>query len=219
MEIVRRHQAITSKIERKILNFIAKRIYRYFKADHLSLLAIIGAIIAAFGYFLAKNNLNLLHLANLGIFIHWFGDSLDGTVAKLRNESRPKYGHYLDHILDAICATIVIFGINFSGLSLESEWVWVLAIFLLIMIHSFLKASVTGIFDLSFERFGPTEVRLGFVFMNLILLYSGNPLIIGKPISFTLLDIFGLLASATLLIVLIQAVSKSLCGRRKIKEN
>ena len=174
-ELVRKHQALTFKAEKKILDYIAARLYPYVTADQLSSLALGGAILCAVGYILAGYDLKWLLLASGGVFIHWFGDSLDGRTARLRNKNRPLYGHYLDHILDAVSAVIIIFGINYSGITQQSTWLWVLVIFLLLMIHSYLKASVTGIFELSIERFGGTEIRIGLILINLVILLTGNP--------------------------------------------
>lgn len=219
MAIKRKHSALTYRIEKKILDLIAPFFARYFTADHLSLLALAGAIMASVSYALSSKDIFHLNLASFGIFLHWMGDSLDGRVARLRNESRPKYGHYLDHMLDAVSVVIIIFGLSFSGMTMQSSWIWVLVLFLLIMIHSFLKSSITSVFELSFERIGPTEARIGLIFVNYSILLTKNPVIMQKPIPFNLLDLIGFVISAILLFVLIVSVIRALWGKNKIKEN
>lgn len=218
MKIKRKQQTITFEVEKKILDYIAPKICKYVNADTLSLFALLGAILTGISYVISARNLSFLYLASLGLFIHWFGDSLDGRVARLRNENRPKYGHYLDHTLDGLSVVIIIFGINFSGLTLQTPWVWILALFLLIMIHSHLKSSVTGVFELSFERFGGTEARIGMILMNFILIFTNNPLIIERPIPFNLLDVIGFFVACILGLLLIKSVSVSLWGKNKIKD-
>lgn len=206
MKIIRKHFAVTYQIEKRLLDSLAQKIFRYTTADQLSLLALSGAVMTGLSYYYAGIDLRFLYLANLGIFLHWLGDSLDGRVARLRGKSRLKYGHYLDHILDSVSLVIIIFGINYSGLTLQSAWVWVLALFLLIMIHSFLEASVTGEFDLTIERFGPTEARISLILINIIVCTTQNALILMHPFPTTVMDVLGFIAALVLLFNFLKAV-------------
>lgn len=216
MEIRRRHQSLTHNDEKKLLDFLARRIYRRMTADQLSYLGLVGSFVAGGAYLAAENNFAWLHLANLGIFIQWFGDSLDGRAARLRGENRPRYGHYFDHMLDAVSMIAVIFGINYSGLTLQSEWIWALILILLLMIHAYLKSSLTGVFEMTIERMGGTETRLCLIAINFILLLTGNPLVIAGFLPLKLMDIFGLLAVFMLLLNFWTAVSRTLWGRKRI---
>lgn len=211
MKIIRKHYAFTYQAEKRLLDRLAQKLYRRVTANQLSLFALCGATVAGLSYYLAgKNDLRFLHIASFGIFLHWLGDSLDGRVARLRGESRPKYGHYLDHILDSVSLVVMIFGINYSGLTLQSAWVWVLALFLLIMIHSFLKASVTGEFDLTLERFGPTEARLTLIAANILVYKTGNVLVWTRPIPMTVMDALGFATAIVLLVNFLKAVIATL---------
>jgi archaetidylinositol phosphate synthase len=218
MKLIRKHNAWTYEPEKRLLDFIAARIYRYVTADQLSLLAFAGAIIAAVFYANLQIALYSVMFASLGIFLHWFGDSLDGRVARLRDENRPRYGHYLDHILDAFSLVIIIFGISYSKQTMFSTWIWVLVIFLLMMIHSYLKSSITGVFELSFERFGATEARITLILMNIIIFVTGNPIMIRRPIEYNLLDLFGLIAATILLFILLKSVFQTLWGKDRIRD-
>lgn len=218
MKIRRRHNALTYALEKPILDAIAKNIHPYVTADQLSLLGLLGALIAGVSYILASSNLNFLHLVNFGIIIQWFGDSLDGRVARLRAESRPNLGHYLDHILDAGSLVIVVFGLGYSGLTIQTSWVWVLALYLLIMIHSFLKASVTGIFELTIERFGPTEARIGFILVNILVFATGNPIVVTSPFLANVFDVAGSIAATALLVNFIRAFTTTVWGKSRIRE-
>jgi archaetidylinositol phosphate synthase len=219
MELKRRHDAITFKAEKRLLDWMAARIYRHATADQLSLLALAGAALAGISYILTYKSLLFLHLASLGIFIHWLGDSLDGRVARLRDEGRPKYGHYLDHMLDAVSLVVIVFGINYSKLTFLSAWVWVLVLFLLMMIHSFLRSSVTNVFELSFERIGPTEARIGLIIMNTAIAATKNPVIPGLPIQMNLLDLIGVVIALLMVMVLVRSVAGTLWGRNRIRED
>lgn len=210
MQIKRKHNAITFDFEKTILDTIASRIFSITTADQLSILALFGVCIAAGAYIFAPTNIQLLHIANIGIVLHWFGDSLDGRVARLRKESRPILGHYIDHIVDAISLVVITFGITYSELTLQSAWVWVLTLFLLIMIHSFLRASLTGDFELTIERFGPTEARITLIAINLLVIMTNNTLLTLTPIALTVLDAIGMIIALTLLVSFIKVVYMTL---------
>ena len=109
-KISRVYKTLTYKPEKKILDYLASKLFKFFTADQFTFFAFFGAIVVAVAYQFTGNSLNFLHLVNLGIFIHWFGDSLDGRVAGLRGESRPLYGHYMDHIMDSLGIVIIFFG-------------------------------------------------------------------------------------------------------------
>ncbi len=220
MKIIRVHAAFSSEIEKYFLNKLSAFLYSHISANQLSAIALTGALICGLSYYFAgKISLNFLHLANLGIFIHWFGDSLDGRVARLRKENRPLYGFYLDHILDAISLTIITFGIGYSQLTLQSSWVWVLTLFLLLMIHSFLKASATGIFELAFERFGPTEGRLFLIGVNVTALMLNNRIILTEPIALNVFDLFGTASAFVMAFFFLRIVLRTLLDRGQFKEN
>lgn len=213
MKITRIHHSLIFKLEKPILDFIAPRIAPHLTADQLSTLAIIGAILTSACYIAAKNQPLFLLISCVGIFIHWLGDSLDGRVAKLRNESRPVLGHYIDHMLDAVSVVIITFGLGYSGLTETSAWVWTLALFLLLMVHAFLKASVTGQFELAFEKIGPTEARMGLIVVNLLLYFTGNPLISYAPFPMKLLDAIGLVVALLFLIQLVKSLTFTIQGK------
>ncbi|HNT30272.1 MAG TPA: CDP-alcohol phosphatidyltransferase family protein [bacterium] len=219
MDIRRQNRAITYAAEKKLLDWLAARLYRYATANQLSALGLFGSMLAGASYIIAKYDLNFLHLCNFGIFLHWFGDSLDGRAAKLRHESRPKYGHYLDHILDAVSLAIILLCLNFSLLTLQAEWIFALVLSLLLMTHSFLKAAVTGEFEMSVSRFGPTEARICLMIVNWIALFTGNPIVLHKPFAFTALDILGIGTMSLAGVFLLVSISRALFGKNKIQED
>lgn len=210
--------AITYKAEKKFLDGLAKKVYKFTTADQLTLLAFLGSIIAALSYWLAGPNLNWLHLVNIGVFLHWFGDSLDGRVAKLRGEGRPKYGHYIDHILDAFSTTIIVVGLHLSPLSSSSIWLFVSIITLLYMVHVHLKTSVTEVFDFTQSVIGPTELRIMLMLFNLAVLVFSNPTLAVGSFSYSLVDWAGYIAFVSTFVILFKNVSDSLWGKARISD-
>jgi len=214
MKIHRENKSITYKVEKKILDSLSKKICKYFTADMLSLLGLFGAILTFLFYLLSENNLLFLHVVNFGIFLHWFGDSLDGRVARLRKENRPLLGHYIDHMLDDISGVIIFLGISLSSLTVSFFWFGSLIIYLLIKIHINLKASITKKYTMDLNKLGATEIRIFMISINLIILFTKNPLI--KNIR--LLDVFGLLIFIILVLNFFQDFFTTVYGKDKIKE-
>jgi len=218
-EIIRKHTSLTYPIEKKILDQLASKIYKYFTADSLSFLGLVGAILIGISYYLGGENLSYLLIALLGIFINWFGDSLDGRVAYLRNEGRPKRGHYLDHFIDDLSFMAIGLGIHFSKLTIQPIWLYVLIFVMLTSVHVYLKTSVTKLFDLDMGLFGGTERRIIFIFLTLIVLVLNNPLYYQKTVQYyTFLDLTGIITLVLVIIFLAINVFRTLWGKDKIKE-
>lgn len=209
-KIKRVYKTLTYVPEKKLLDYLASKLYKIFTADQLTFLAFLGAIGVAVAYQFADISLNYLHFANLGIFLHWFGDSLDGRVARLRDQNRPKYGHYLDHIMDSFTITIIFGGIALSPITSAVYWITALIATLLIMNHIYLRTSVTQVFKLSLSRIGGTELRILFFFFNLLVIYGKNPIVT--------LDVAPLIVTILLLLTFAKAVSNSLWGKNRIPD-
>ena len=125
----------------------------------------------------------LLHVVNLCIFLNWFGDSLDGTLARYRDRQRPRYGFYVDHIIDTFGTMFLIFGLAVSGYMTERVAAAVLVVFLMLAINSYLAAYALGIFKISHGKLGPTEIRLVLIIGNLALLYTRAHAPLRAPVS------------------------------------
>jgi archaetidylinositol phosphate synthase len=219
-EAIKRHYGtLTYEPEKKLLDNIAGKIYKHTSADQLTFLALIGAILVAISYYLAGTNINWLYLANFGIFLHWFGDSLDGRTALLRNEARPKYGHYLDHVIDAISISIIFLGIHFSSLTRQPYLIYALIVALLIANHTHLKTISTNIFDLSVViTVGGTEARILFFLLNLVFIFTKNATFNLFSHPFTVIDFTGLIIFGICVFGLFYGISTSLWGEGKIKD-
>jgi phosphatidylglycerophosphate synthase len=159
--------------ERRLLRWIGARLPRSWMPDHLTALGVVGAFTVGAGYALSPFHPAWLWLASAGLAINWFGDSLDGTLARVRQIERPKYGYYIDHMVDAINTAVIGGGIGLSPyVSLPIAMVLVI-LYLCLSINVYLESSVFDRFDLGFGIFGPTEVRLLLVLANTGL-YAGG---------------------------------------------
>lgn len=202
--------AFTSKLEAKILDWLVKRLPLWVTPDFLTLLALGSAFAGGVFYILAGNSLNYLWGVSICLAAHWFGDSLDGRVARYRKIQRPNYGYYVDHILDSGSAALFLGGLTASlTLTDTTAWVWVLALMFLSMTHVFLKTKVFGTFEMSLQQVGPTEARIGLILVNSVVFFLGNPRYAVMGIPATLFDFIGWLGVIAFLIILIPEIIKT----------
>lgn len=157
--------------EKKILVKIADRLPAWVTSDQLTWLGVIGALICAVGYGLANINIQWLWLSSGGLVINWFGDSLDGTLARVRNTQRPTYGFYIDHALDAFTICLMCIGAGISPMFPLSVALLVLAGYLVISIHTYLLTILKDEFKISYAGLGPTEFRLIIIVFNVVATY------------------------------------------------
>jgi phosphatidylglycerophosphate synthase len=182
----RETQTLLSFIEKPALIWLAKNLPSYFTPDVLTVLGLIGSLLTGLGYFLTLYNNYYLWLASFGLLVNWFGDSLDGTVARFRHIERPKYGFFIDHTLDSVSMILIGIGV---GLSPHARFDFVLLAlvgYLLMSILVYIKTFVHGVFKISYFGFGPTEVRLFIILVNIIVFYfgSGDFQILGLDLTF-----------------------------------
>ena len=164
----------TATREKALLVWMAGRLPARINSDHLTALAALAMVAAALAYAAASRWPGALHVVNVCLLINWFGDSLDGTVARVRNQQRPRYGFYVDHVLDCAGIAILIAGMAASGLMSLSLAMALLIAYLLVSIEVYLATYCLSTFRMSFLGFGPTELRL--------LLAVGNLVAISRPV-------------------------------------
>jgi phosphatidylglycerophosphate synthase len=155
--------------ERRLLRWIAARLPARVTSDHLTALGVIGALGTGAAYGLSAHTPFWLGVACLGLAINWFGDSLDGTLARVRHHERPRYGYYLDHVVDVFTTAAIGVGLGLSpyiGLSVALALV---VAYLALSINIYLESHVFGVFRLAYGKLGPTEVRLILVLANVAL--------------------------------------------------
>src|SRR3954469_19458341 len=143
---------LLARPERRLLETIARRLPGVVRPDHLTLLALVAAV--AFAVAAATGH---LWTAAALLVVHWFGDSLDGTLARVRRAERPRYGYYLDHLADAFSTALIGLGLGLSSsMHLTAGLVLVVA-YLALSINSYLETQALGRFSLGYGRLGPTE--------------------------------------------------------------
>ena len=167
----REQTSILAPLERAALYGFARRMPAWVNSDHLSVLGLAGMIGAGACYALTKRNPLMLHLVNVFIFLNWFGDSLDGTLARYRDRQRPRYGFYVDHIIDTYGILFLLFGMASSGYMSQRVAAAVLISYFMLAINSYLAAYSIGIFKISQWKLGPTELRLLLMIGNVFLFY------------------------------------------------
>jgi phosphatidylglycerophosphate synthase len=159
-EHVRDHRSLLAAAEKRLLIATAKRIPLWVHSDHLTALAMAAMVAACGGYVLARWDTRALWLVVFALVVNWFGDSLDGTLARVRKVERPKYGFYLDHVLDIVGATLLFGGLAASPYMSPVIALSLLVAYLLVSGEVFLATAVRGVFRISFGGIGPTELRI-----------------------------------------------------------
>ena len=152
--------------ERRALDWLAPRTPRWLTPDRLTALGLAGAVLAMAGYLLAARHPVALWLVSMALVVNWFGDSLDGHVARLRGIERPRYGFFLDQSIDVISQLLFALGLAASGYIRPEIVMLGLAAYLMMTVQSLLRAQATGVFHLATGGMGLTEVRCLFVVAN-----------------------------------------------------
>jgi phosphatidylglycerophosphate synthase len=171
-EIVRVQESWVATAEKRALLWLAARTPEWIGPDHLTVLGLIAQVSAGTCYLLARWNTYGLLGAIVCLTLSWLGDALDGTLARVRNRLRPRYGFYVDHMVDSFGAVALMGGLAMSGYMHPWIAMGLLVAFLLLSIQSYLATHALGEFRLSFWRFGPTELRLLLALGNLVLLWK-----------------------------------------------
>lgn len=168
-------RSVTAEAEKRILISLAGRLPGWIGPDHLTALGVASMAGAGLCYWLLPRSPFALLGVNLFLFLNWFGDSLDGTVARVRQRQRPRYGFYVDHLVDAFGAIFLLAGLAVSGLATKPAAAALLVAYLLLQIHIALKAHATGVFQIAFAGVGGTEARILIGVMNLcVLMWPGS---------------------------------------------
>ena len=163
--------SILNPLEKKVLVWLAQRMPAWITSDMLTFVGFLGAIVMATGYALANLNLNWLWLSCLGLLINWFGDSLDGSLARVRNTQRKTYGFYIDHNVDVINETIMFVGVGLSPLVNMSFAMFALVAYFMLSIYVYIDCHLKGEMRLTYAGMGPTEFRLILIIVNICFIY------------------------------------------------
>jgi len=185
----RDHNSALSSLEKRLLIWLARRMPAFINSDHLTALGFVSLLGVGLSYWYARFSPAGLILVIVFFFLNWFGDSLDGTLARVRDRQRPRYGFYLDHVLDACGSVFVFAGLALSGYMSERIAVGLLIAYFLLSIEIYLATYTVGKFHLSFAAFGPTELRLLLIAGNIALLTRPHVILAGRQ--FLLFDVGG----------------------------
>ena len=201
MTHVREHRSILAAAEKRLLIYIAERLPRFINSDHLTSLALAGMALAGGAFAAARWDRRALWLVVVALAINWFGDSLDGTLARVRHHERPRYGFYVDHVLDVLSILFIFAGLVLGGhMRAYIGGAFLLAYYLL-MIEIALATHAVGTFRISFFKFGPTELRILLAIGTLRLIESPFVSIAGSR--YLLFDVGGAVAVAGLVFTFI----------------
>ncbi len=162
-------------LERPALQWLAAHMPAWMNPDILTGIGIVGAVIIFASYWLSNEVPAFLWVASLGFVINWFGDSLDGTLARYRKIERPKYGFFVDHTVDSFCEVLVVMGLGLSPYVTFSVACLALIGYLLMSILIYIRTYVHGVFQISYGKFGPTEVRVILILLNTVMFFLGTP--------------------------------------------
>src|SRR3954464_12560718 len=152
--------------EARTLAWIARRLPRRVMPDHLTALGVVAAVGIAVAYVLSNESPLWLWAASALLVVHWLGDSLDGTLARVRGTQRPTYGYYLDHLVDAVATALIGLGLGLSPFLLLATGLVLVVAYLVLSINTYLETQAFGVFSLGYGRLGPTEARLGLIALN-----------------------------------------------------
>ena len=171
----RENDILLGFLERPALKWLAAHMPAWVKPDTLTSLGIFASILIFISYSLTNISENFLWLASLGFILNWFGDSLDGTLARYRKIERPRYGFLIDHFVDAISATLIFIGLGISPYVNFSVALIALVGYLLLSIMVYLITYVTNVFQITNLKIGPTEIRVVAILANTAMFIVGNP--------------------------------------------
>jgi archaetidylinositol phosphate synthase len=190
------NQALTASIEKRALTWMAERAPRWLTSDQLTILGLSAQIGAGVFYALSRYNRYALLLVILCLALNWLGDSMDGTLARVRRRQRPRYGFYVDHMIDIFGSVALMCGLGCSGFLHWQTAIAMLIAFLLLSSESYLATHTLQCFQLSQGIFGPTEIRILLIIGNLALLRSPYSTLFGQKI--LLFDLGGAIASLSM---------------------
>ena len=203
---------LTGPAERKILPKMAATLPVWVTPDHLTLLGLVAAVLIAAGYVLTRLSPWWMVLVNFALILHWYADSLDGTLARVRNIERERYGYFVDHICDAVAAFLACLGLGASAYMDLRVGLFLVIGYFMMNIYVYTATYAKGEFKLSYGKLGPTEVRIILFIVNIIVPFW-NPVVCsvyGDPIR--ALDIAGIAAGIVFMVVF------TVCSIRDAKE-
>lgn len=218
-DAVRIQTSVLNALEKKVLVWLAERQPKWMTSDILTYIGTFGAVVICAGYILSGWNINFLWLSSLGFVINWYGDSLDGTLARVRKTQRPIYGYYIDHTIDAINEVVIFIGVGLSGLMHMEIALLALVMYFLMTINVSIDAHLKKEFKLTYARMGPTEFRIMMIIINTLFIlirplreFSHSFTLFGHTFTLAALDYIGIV------IIIILALMHLITVRNDIRD-
>ena len=201
---------VTTRFEQWFLPRLAARLPGWLLPDHLTGLGIVAATGIGAAYLLSNRDPAWLWLANIFLVLHWLGDSLDGTLARVRHIERPRYGFYLDHLTDAYSTCVIGLGLGVSPFMLLSVGLAIVMAYLLLSINVYLETHVLGEFRYGYGNVGPTEARLLLIGLNVTAMVMGPLPFVIAGVDMTIFDVVGVAAALTMIVLLLTRATRNL---------
>jgi archaetidylinositol phosphate synthase len=201
---------LLARPEARVLEWIARRLPRRVMPDHKTALGVLAAFGIAGAYLLSNGDKTWLWAASALLVVHWLGDSLDGTLARVRGIERPRYGYYLDHLVDALATAVIGIGLGLSPWMLLAVGLVIVVAYLVLSINTYLETHAFGVFSLGYGRLGPTEARLGLIVLNTLLALGVGLGFHVAGLGLTVLDLVGLGIAAAMLAGLVARAARNL---------
>jgi phosphatidylglycerophosphate synthase len=196
MSKIKNHERVNDillgPLERPALKWLAENMPPWVFPDLLTLVGIFGTLMIFGGYLLSNLDPAYLWLASFGFIVNWFGDSMDGTLARYRDIQRPKYGFFVDHVVDAFSQLLIFISLGLSPFVKFEIAAVTLIGYMIVSILVYIQTSVKGVFKISYGKLGPTEVRAIAILVNTYIYFTGGIVI---DLSFASLTIFDLICS------------------------
>jgi archaetidylinositol phosphate synthase len=193
---------LLAPFERRALPWLAERLPRWVLPDHLTALGIVAAIAIGASYGLSNGGTVWLWIASALLVVHWFGDSLDGTLARVRKIERPRYGYYLDHLTDAIATAAIGIGLGLSPHMLLATGLIIVVVYLVMSINVYLETFAFGRFRIGYGMLGPTEARVALIALNVAIALGIGLDFRVAGVGMSVLDLIALGAAGVMVVLL-----------------
>jgi archaetidylinositol phosphate synthase len=210
VEAAREPSFLLAKPEKRLLTWIAARLPRRILPDDMTALGVLAALGVAAAYQLSNESLDWLWVASGLLMLQWLGDSLDGTLARVRKIERPTYGYYLDHFVDAIATAAIGIGLGLSPLMLLSIGTLIVVAYLILSINVYLESYAFGRFSIGYGLVGPTEIRLILIALNTVVALGAGLDFVIADLELTVFDVIGLAIAATMIALLLGRAARNL---------
>jgi phosphatidylglycerophosphate synthase len=210
VEAEREPNFLLARLERRLLPWLARKLPRRVLPDDMTALGVLAAFGVCAAYQLTNESSDWLWVASALLVVQWLGDSLDGTLARVRGIQRPRYGYYLDHLVDAIATAAIGIGLGLSPYMLLSVGTLVVVAYLILSINVYLESYALGRFSLGYGYLGPTEIRLILIVLNTVLALGWGLDFRLVELDMTILDVVGLGIAGVMIVLLVTRAFKNL---------